>query len=79
MGYRRFSILARHNNFENAKLILRHWCCLPVPIVELADEVGSEGIGSPFAVDDIAVIADIEAELFVALAFRRLAPSHQVR
>ena len=78
MGYRRFSILPGHSNFENTKLVFCHWCCISVPVVEVADEVGSEGIGSPFAVDHIAVIVDDESEFFITLPFSGLALCQQL-
>jgi hypothetical protein len=61
------AILSRHHHLENAVLVLGHGGCVSVPIVEVANEVCSEGIGSPFAIYYIAVVTDIKAILLKAL------------
>lgn len=67
MGYGWLAVLVRHRHFENAVLVLRHGVCISVPVIEVPDKVGPQGIGSPFAVYDIAIVQDMEAELLVAL------------
>lgn len=67
MGYCCFSILSWHDHLEDAILVLGHWSCVSVPIVEIAYEVRSQGVRSPFAVHDVAVVPDIEAIFLEAL------------
>jgi hypothetical protein len=67
VGNRRLPVLAWHCHFENTKVVLGHRRRVAVPAVEVANEVGSEGIWRPLAVYDVAVGLDVEAKLLVAL------------
>lgn len=67
MGNCRLAILARNGHFEDAKVILSHWRRIAVPVVEVADEVGAQGVRGPFAVDDVAIGLDVEAKLLITL------------
>lgn len=67
MGNGRLPIYSGDSDFKHAEIILCHWCRITVPAVEVANEVCSEGVWGPFAVDNIAVGLDDEAKLFVAL------------
>jgi hypothetical protein len=66
VGNCRLAVDTRHGNLKDAVLVLLHGGSITVPVVEVADKVGAQGVGGPFAVDDVAVIADLEAELLVA-------------
>jgi hypothetical protein len=66
VGNCRLAIDARHGNLKDAVLVLLHGGSIAVPVVEVADKVGAQGVGGPFAVDDVAVVADLEAKLLVA-------------
>jgi hypothetical protein len=67
VGNRGLTVLSWHGDFEDTKVILGHGRRIAVPVIEVANEVCSQGIGSPFAVYDVAVGLDIEAKLLVAL------------
>jgi len=61
------SILARHSDLEDTKVVLGHGRRIAVPIVEVTNEIGAQSIWGPLAVYDVAVGLDIEAKLLVAL------------
>jgi len=65
--YRWLAITAGYRNLKHAVLILRHRSSVAVPIVEVTDEVGTQGIGRPFTVHNVAVVDYIEAVLLVSL------------
>jgi hypothetical protein len=67
VGNRRLAIDGRDSDFKDAKLVLGHGSGIAVPVVEVADKVGAQSVGGPFAVDDIAVGLDVEAKVLVAL------------
>lgn len=64
------AILCRDCNFEHTEVVLGHGRCVTVPAIEIADEVCSQCIWRPFAVYNITVVLDDEAELLVALEKR---------
>jgi hypothetical protein len=66
VGNCRLAVDARHGNFKDTVLVLLHGGSIAVPVVEVADKVGAQGVGGPFAVDDVAVVTDLEAKLLVA-------------
>jgi len=43
-------------DLEDAKLVLLHGMRLSIPLVEVADQRRLDGIGSPFSVDNGAVV-----------------------
>ena len=61
------TILARHGNLEDTKVVLGHGGRIAVPVIEVTNEVGAQGIRGPFTVDDVAIGLDVEAELLVTL------------
>lgn len=67
MGYRWLAIAGGDCDLPHAKLVLRHGGSIAVPVVEIADEEGAQGIGSPFAVHDVAILLDVEAVLLEPL------------
>jgi hypothetical protein len=67
MGNRGLTVLARHRHLEDAKVVLGHGRRIAVPVVEVANEVCSHGVGRPLAVQDVAVGLDMEAILLEAL------------
>lgn len=67
MGYCRLAVFARYRHLENAILIFRHRNRIPIPVVEIANEVCSKGKRSPFSVHDIAVVLHVEAERLISL------------
>lgn len=67
VGDGRLAVLVRDRDLEDTEVVLGHGRRIAVPVVEVANEVGPQGIGSPFAVYDIAIGLDIEAEPFETL------------
>ena len=65
--YRGLAVFARHGYFEDAELVLGHWCRIAVPVVEVTNQVCSQGVRRPLAVQNVAVGLDQEAEALVAL------------
>ena len=63
---RRLAVDRRQTNLPHAKVIPLHLVRVPVPAIEVADEVCSQRIGCPLAVNDGAVGGDVEAEALVA-------------
>ena len=59
--------MARHGNFEDAKVVLGHGCGIAVPVVKVADEVGSQGVRCPLAIHDVAIGLHLEAKALIAL------------
>lgn len=66
VGNGRLTIDRRQLDLPHAKVVATHFMAVAVPAIEVANEVCSEGIGCPFAVDDGAVCSDIEAVLFIS-------------
>lgn len=60
-------VLAGDCDLEYAKIVLVHGRSITVPIVEVTDEIGTQGVGGPLSVFDIAVVVDMEAEEFITL------------
>jgi hypothetical protein len=61
MGYRWLAILCRYGHLEHTKSVFCHGSGLTVPVVEVANEVCPESIGSPFSIYNVAVVLDVEA------------------
>ena len=61
------TILARHGNLEDTEVVLGHGGRIAVPVIEVTNEVGAQGIRGPFTVHDVAIGLDVEAELLVTL------------
>jgi hypothetical protein len=61
------AVFARHGHLEDAKVVLGHGCRIAVPVVEVANEECSHGVGRPLAVHDVAIWLDVEAVLLVPL------------
>ena len=64
------TILAGYCHLEYTKVVLGHGGGVTVPAVEVANEVGSQGVRGPFAVYDVAIFLHVDAESFVALEKR---------
>ena len=67
VGDGRLAILVRDRHLEDTVVVLGHGRRIAVPIVEIANKVGTQGIGSPFTVYDIAIGLDNEAEFLKTL------------
>ena len=61
------TILARYGNLEDTEVVLGHGGRIAVPVIEVTNEVGAQGIRGPFTVHDVAIGLDVEAELLVTL------------
>ena len=68
VGDRGLSVLAGYCDLKNTILVLVHRMRIAVPAVEVADKVGSKGIGRPLAIHDVAVWLHLEAKVLVALS-----------
>ena len=73
MRNRRFPIDGWDHSFKHSEIVLLHRVRVPIPVVEISYEVGSESVGSPFAISDISGLFDDESVLFVT--FRELVES----
>lgn len=67
MGYGGLAVLARDRHLENAVAVFCHGRRVAIPVVEVANEVCSQGTWCPFTVHDVAVLLDVEAKALVAL------------
>lgn len=56
------AVVGGHRHLKDAKVVLGHGRRVAVPIVEVANQVCTQGVGSPFAVDDVAIGLDVEAK-----------------
>lgn len=63
---RRLTVNRREDNLENTVVIFLHLMAIPVPAVEVADEVCAESIGSPLSVCDCVVGSDGEAKSLIS-------------
>ena len=67
MGNGGLAVLVGHRHLKDAKVVLGHGRRLTVPVVEVANEVGTQGVWGPFAVYDIAIGLDIKTEFLETL------------
>lgn len=67
MRNRGLTVFARYCHLEDAKVVFGHGRRIAVPVVKVADEIGSHGIGCPLAVHDVAIGLNVEAIRLVAL------------
>jgi hypothetical protein len=67
VGNSRLAVLTWHRHLEDTEVVLGHGRRVTVPVIEIANEVGTQGIWSPFAVYDVAVGLNNEAEFLETL------------